>query len=125
MIEMIVFMGLIVFRVLLGLIVFQVSIVDLKYQDIFVDEDPLGLLQQPLFLDCSDLIMVVIVKWNCHSFYTSLLLVCGDINPNPGPASSFPCLVCGVEVLDVVKVVCCDSCDKWVHVRKYGKRFCS
>ena len=66
---------MIAFVLLLGLTIFWVSIVDLKYQNIFVDEDPLGLLQQPLFLDFSNLIQVVIVKWNHHSFYISLLLV--------------------------------------------------
>ena len=73
---------MIVFVLLLGLTIFRVSIVDLKYQNVSVDEDPLGLLQQPLFSDCSDLIRVVIFKWNRRSFYISLLLVCGDI-PNP------------------------------------------
>ena len=58
----------------------------------------------------------MIVKWNRRSFYISLLLVCGDINPNPGPDSLFPCSICGVEVLDVDKAVYCDKCDKWVHV---------
>ena len=66
-IEMIVFVLLP--RLLLGLIVFRVSFVDLKYQNVVVDEDPLGLLQQPLFLDCSDLIRVVIVKWNRRFLY--------------------------------------------------------
>ena len=66
---------MIVFVLLLGLTIFRVSIVDLKYQNILIDEDPLGSLQQPLFLDSSDLIQVVIVKWNRHSFYINLLLV--------------------------------------------------
>ena len=66
---------MIVFVLLLGLTIFRVSIVDLKYQNILIDEDPLGSLQQPLFLDSSDLIRVVIVKWNRHSFYINLLLV--------------------------------------------------
>ena len=43
-------------------------------------------------------------------FYVSLLLVCGNINLNSGPASSFPCSVCGVEVLDVDKAVCMYVC---------------
>ena len=80
------------------------------------DGDPLGLLQQPLFVDYSDLVRLVIVKWNHHSIYLCFLLLCGDIEPNPGPAVHYPCSACGLGVADDDRAVFCDSCNAWVHV---------
>ena len=82
----------------------------------YCDGDPLGLLKQPLFVDLSDFVRVVIIKWNRKSFCFSLLLLCGDIQPNPGQTVDFPCSVCGNNVSNNDKAVCCDSCDMWVHV---------
>jgi len=44
-------------------------------QGVYCDGDPLGLLQQPLFVDYSDLVRVVIVKWNRKSIPVCLLLL--------------------------------------------------
>ena len=64
-------------------------------------EDPLGLLQQPL--------------WNHSPFclLTFLLLLSGDVQPNPGLDTSGLefCSVCKDAVLDDHKAVCCDLCD--------------
>ena len=34
---------------------------------------------------------------------------------NPGP-EVYPCTICGVNVLEDDKAICCDSCNCWVHV---------
>ena len=61
-----------------------------------------------------------IVKWNCSSFrfFTFLLFLSGDIQPNPGPdrPDYALCSICGDTVLDDHKAVCCDLCESWVHV---------
>jgi len=82
-------------------------------QSAYCDGDSLGLLQQPFFVDLS---RVVIVQWNRKSFCSCLLLLCGDVHLNPGPAVDFPRSICERNVLDGDKAVCCDSCDMWVHV---------
>ena len=60
-----------------------------------VDADPLGILLQLLFVDylCFGQ-AVVIIKWSYLSFCV-LLLLSGDIQPNPGPELSLElCSVC-------------------------------
>lgn len=47
------------------------------------------------------------------------ILLCGDIHPNPGPVR-FPCGVCTNPVAQNHHAVCCDSCDRWVHIRCAG-----
>lgn len=44
-----------------------------------------------------------------------VILLCGDIHQNPGPAV-FNCGVCGLNVSNADKAICCDMCEKWVHV---------
>ena len=46
----------------------------------------------------------------------AFLLMCGDVDPNSGPTVSLPCGVCKFEVMDSDKAMCCDLCDKWIHV---------
>ena len=48
----------------------------------FNEDDPLGLLLQPLFVDYSGFVHVVIVKWNRNSIFLCLLLLCGDVQSN-------------------------------------------
>ena len=43
-----------------------------------------------------------------------LLLLCGDISPNPGPLH-YSCTVCGKFVRMNQKGLLCDSCGKWSH----------
>ena len=45
-----------------------------------------------------------------------ILLVCGDIHLNPGPAR-YPCGVCGKCVWSYQKGLLCDSCDLWFHTQ--------
>ena len=53
-----------------------------------VDADPLGILLQPLFVDYLRFGQaVVIIKWSYLPFCV-LLLLSGDIQPNPGPELS-------------------------------------
>ena len=104
-----------IFGLLLSSVFFRVCNTNSKYRVTYFDGDPLGLTLQPLFVDYSDLVRLVIVNWNRRSVCLCLLLLCGDVNPNPGP-TDYPCSVCGLNVLDDVKAVCCDSCDQWVHV---------
>ena len=43
-----------------------------------------------------------------------LLLLSGDVHCNPGP-EIYPCGFCCEPVTDI-EAVCCDCCDKWIHV---------
>lgn len=82
----------------------------------YITEDLLGILQQPLFMNESHfLCLVVIVNWNTNSFRLCFLM-CGDVQPNPRPADAYPCSVCGEPVLDNDKAVFCDSSNLWAHV---------
>lgn len=47
------------------------------------------------------------------------ILLCGDVHPNPGPVT-YPCIVCSSPVANNHHALCCDSCDKWVHIRCAG-----
>ena len=44
-----------------------------------------------------------------------LLLMSGNVHPNPGPI--FPCSVCAGNVTWLGKSVQCCACSKWVHLR--------
>ena len=44
-----------------------------------------------------------------------LLLMCGNVHPNPGPI--FPCSVCAGNVTWRGKSVQCCTCSKWIHLR--------
>ena len=50
---------------------------------------------------------------------TLVLLMCGDVEPNPGPAINagniFPCGYCGLNVGWSMEGVCCDNCSVWFH----------
>ena len=59
---------------------------------------------------------VVCVIWRSHFYSLSvLLLLSGDIHLNPGPDDQ-PCLFCFKLVTDDDEAVCCDCCNKWIHV---------
>ena len=54
-----------------------------------------------------------------------MLMLCGDIHPNPGPVvkngtkkrtPKFPCSVCDKGVISSSKAVSCDRCDNWTHI---------
>lgn len=51
------------------------------------------------------------------SLVLNLLLLCGDININPGPAWKFPCGHCKKPVKCNQLGIQCHSCDSWLHVR--------
>ena len=57
------------------------------------------------------------IKLRGNSYYNFLLLLSGDINPNPGP-TNYPCLICEKGVRS--KGVFCTQCGYWVHP-KYEK----
>ena len=51
----------------------------------------------------------------CKSHRLILLLISG-IEPNPGPASRYPCGVCGHEIEDFGRPsIACNTCDQWSH----------
>ena len=54
---------------------------------------------------------ICLVRFNCL-----LLLLCGDILPNPGPLPRYPCGVCQHAVRPSDKALLYDSYDKWFHV---------
>lgn len=59
---------------------------------------------------------------------TQLLAVCtillsGDVELNPGPPRrnyKYPCGACAGPVSSNQKAVCCDVCNKWLHIRCVG-----
>ena len=59
-------------------------------------------------------------NWSSRTSWSfdGLLLLAGDIEPNPGPQVSstnrYPCVVCSTEVRN--QGICCDSCDRWCHL---------
>ena len=50
------------------------------------------------------------------SFWSILLLLSGDVKINPGPVT-FPCGNCGRAVASNHRGICCDTCNKWFHIR--------
>lgn len=52
------------------------------------------------------------LKW-----ITTILMLCGDININPGPRNvKYPCQVCEKAVKWKERALACDNCLKWYHV---------
>ncbi len=52
---------------------------------------------------------------------TTLLLISGDVSPNPGPVK-YPCAVCSRPVASTHRAILCDDCGKWCHIGpKCGK----
>ena len=46
----------------------------------------------------------------------SLVLICGDVNPNPGPTAD-PCGICLKGCRKNQRAVQCDECDIWYHAK--------
>ena len=51
-----------------------------------------------------------------HSLLIAMLLVSGDIDPNPGPVR-YPCAICARAVASNHRSVNCDQCNSWVHIK--------
>ena len=54
----------------------------------------------------------------CKALLTTLLMLCGDIQSNPGPAGNahiYPCGLCELPVTWGQDGLCCDGCDVWHH----------
>ena len=94
----------------------------LKRDAVFhIEEDPLGLLGETVFLyrSTGPPAVVSVTEWKCtwRRYLIMMLLLCEDISVNPGPSSvDYPCGVCNCEVSDSDPAVCCDFCDLWIHV---------
>ena len=54
-------------------------------------------------------------KCKSRFFTLYILLICGDINPNPGPQWKFPCGVCPKPVRSNQQRIQCDYCGRWYH----------
>ena len=48
------------------------------------------------------------------------LLLAGDIHPNPGPATQYPCAVCTSNVTSRGVSFKCNQCSGWVHSKCSG-----
>lgn len=61
---------------------------------------------------------VALFNWKRTSlaYFAALLILCGDVSPNPGPPESFLCGICALEVSNNDAAVCYDNCDHWIHV---------
>ena len=77
-----------------------------------------NVLRYTVIFDYSSDACVVLFNWKSENlaYFATLLLLCGDIPPNPGPPDVFCCGVCALEVSDSDAAVCCDYCNHWVHV---------
>ena len=67
----------------------------------------IGCLFSHFFFSCLSLALLRLL--------TLLLLMSGNVHPNPGPI--FPCSVCAANVTWRGKSVQCCTCSKWVHLR--------
>ena len=45
----------------------------------------------------------------------NILLLCGEVDPNPGPQWKYLCGVCSKPVKSNQKGILCDYCDRWYH----------
>ena len=53
------------------------------------------------------------------SFFLAILMLSGDIRPNPGPRNIMdPCGICKKAVRNNQRGICCDLCNTWFHVRR-------
>ena len=50
----------------------------------------------------------------------NLILLCGDINVNPGPNWKYPCGICKKPVKSNQRGIQCGSCDVWIQTRCLG-----
>ena len=48
------------------------------------------------------------------------LLLAGDVHPNPGPATQYPCAVCTSNVTSRRVSFKCNQCSGWVHSKCSG-----
>ena len=49
-----------------------------------------------------------------------LLQMSGDVHPNPGPVTKYPCPVCARNVTSRRMNYQCNRCSGWVHAKCYG-----
>ena len=47
----------------------------------------------------------------------TIMLLAGDVEPNPGPSQTAPCLICDKGVSWRSKALQCDGCNRWLHAR--------
>ena len=53
------------------------------------------------------------------SLFLSLILLSGDVCPNPGPHNALDlCGICTKSVKSNQRGICCDLCNIWFHVRR-------
>ena len=83
----------------------------------------------PLFIsasgqfDAAELIRYMITKPQQRQpdqTHLKLLQMSGDVHPNPGPATKYPCPVCARNVTSRVVSYKCTKCYGWVHAKYSG-----
>ena len=55
-----------------------------------------------------------------HHGLNVCLLICGDIQINPGPVIRHPCSICDKPVRCIDAALLCDGCNQWAHCRCSG-----
>ena len=80
----------------------------------FAPGDPLGLLCEPKSQEFSSGWRLVCVNKHPLSIRMFLLLLCGDVELNPGDV--IVCPRCNEQVVDSDRAMCCDLCNLWIHV---------
>ena len=57
---------------------------------------------------------------DCLVFLAVILLLCGDVEHNPGPKIHYPCSICCLSVHWNQKALLCDLCNFWCHCKCSG-----
>ena len=55
-------------------------------------------------------------RGSCQLLLSSILLLCGDIQKNPGPPK-YPCGLCRKSVKRNQRAIECDECSEWFHTK--------
>ena len=57
----------------------------------------------------------------CHTFVSlSIVAQSGDVHPNPGPRTKYPCGVCSKACKWNQNCIVCDNCETWLHKQCIG-----
>jgi len=57
---------------------------------------------------------------DCLVLLVVILLLCGDVERNPGPMTHYPCSICYLPVRRNQKALLCDLYELWCHCKCSG-----